>query len=287
MSNGSPHIAVFGPGLMGASLLMALRKKKPEAKLSIWARRDEAVREVMRRGLADSGSTVAAEVAGNAHTIILCVPVDQMEGMAALIAPHIAPDALVTDVGSTKEKLVAALETIFRGGRNFVGSHPMCGSEESGMGAARADLYEGALCVVCPTSASRAELVTRAEALWKSVGGRVKELSPAEHDEAVAAASHVPHVAAAALVELVAQEHPSHRQLCATGFRDTTRIAAGSPELWSAILAENADKTAAALKKLEAILARYREALAAGNREELARKLRSAAEERAKIFPHN
>ena len=287
MSNGSPHIAVFGPGLMGASLLMALRKKKPEAKLCVWARRDEVVREVMRRGLADSGSTDAAEVVIGADTVVLCVPVDRMEGMAALIAPHIAPDALVTDVGSTKEKLVAALEKIFSADRNFVGSHPMCGSEESGMDAARADLYEGALCVVCPTSASRAELVTRAEALWKSVGGRVKELPPAEHDEAVAGASHVPHVAAAALVELVAQKHPSHRQLCATGFRDTTRIAAGSPELWSAILAENADKTAAALTTLEAILAGYREALAGGNREELARKLGSAAEERAKIFPHN
>ena len=270
---------------MGASLLMALRKKNPEAKLSVWARRDEAVREIMRLGLADSGSTDAAKVAIGADNVVLCVPVDRMEEIAKLIAPHIAPDALVTDVGSTKEKLVASLEKIFSTNRNFVGSHPMCGSEESGLDAARADLYEGAVCVVCPTTASRADLVQRAENLWKSVGGRVEILSPGDHDEAVASASHVPHVAAAALVELVEQEQPASSRLCATGFRDTTRIAAGSPELWAAILADNAAKTSGALAELEAILAGYREALAKGDREKIAQRLTSAAAARAKIFP--
>ena len=287
MSNGSPRIAIFGPGLMGASLLMALRSRKPETDLSVWARREEAVREVIERGLADSGSADAAEVARNADIVVLCVPVDRMKETAALVAPHIKPDALVTDVGSTKEKLVSELGQIFSANRNFVGSHPMCGSEESGLGAARADLYEGALCAVCPTDASRPDLVHKAQDLWKSVGGRVKELSPAEHDKAVAATSHVPHVAAAALVELVAQEQPTHRQLCATGFRDTTRIASGSPELWTAILSDNAEKTASSLARLETIIAGYRQAIADGRREDIARMLRSAAEARAKIFPDN
>jgi len=287
MSSRPQHIAVFGPGLMGASLLMALRKKRPEVKLSVWARRDEAVGEVMRRGWADSGSTDAAQVARDADTVVLCVPVDRMGELATLVAPHIAPDALVTDVGSTKEKLVADLEKIFSTNRNFVGSHPMCGSEESGLGAARADLYEGALCVVCPTTASRADLVQRAEGLWKSVGGRVESLSPSKHDEAAASSSHVPHVAAAALVELVAQGHPACRQLCATGFRDTTRIAAGSPELWAAILADNAEKTIAALARLEAVLAGYRGALAKGDRKNIAQRLDSATKARAEIFPGN
>ena len=287
MSHGSTRIAIFGPGLMGASLLMALRARKPDTGLSVWARRQEAVDEVLKRSLSDSGSTDVAEVARSADIIVLCVPVDRMKETAALVAPHLKPDALVTDVGSTKEKLVSDLEKIFSGNRNFVGSHPMCGSEESGMGAARPDLYEGALCAVCPTSESRPDLVQQARDFWKSVGGRVKELSPTEHDAAVAAASHVPHVVAAALVELVAQEQPSRRQLCATGFRDTTRIASGSPELWTAILSDNAEKTASSLARLEAIIAGYRQAIADGRRKDIAQMLRSAAEARAKIFPNN
>jgi prephenate dehydrogenase len=284
MSSGSQHIAVFGPGLMGASLLMALRAKKPETKLSVWARRDEALREVMRRGLADSASSDAAETIRGADVAVLCVPVDRMAEVAVAIAPHTGADTLVTDVGSTKEKLVSRLEKDFAANRNFVGSHPMCGSEESGLDAARADLYEGALCVVCPTSASRPELISRAEELWKSVGARVTQLSPADHDAAAAAASHVPHVAAAALVELIGRERPEFRELCATGFRDTTRIAAGSPDLWSAILAENAEKTAVALSKLEAILASYREAIIKADRQQMTKRLGSAAETRAEIF---
>ena len=284
MSNGLQHIAVFGPGLMGASLLMALRAKRPEAKLSVWARRDEAVAEVMRRGLADSASTDAAETVRGADVAVLCVPVDRMAEVSAAIAPNTGADALVTDVGSTKEKLVSRLENDFAAHRNFVGSHPMCGSEDSGLDAARADLYEGALCVVCPTSAARPELISRAEELWKSVGARVTQLSPAEHDAAAAAASHVPHVAAAALVELMGRERPEFRKLCATGFRDTTRIAAGSPDLWSAILAENAESTAASLSKLEAILAGYREAIVKGDRQQMAKRLGAAAEIRAEIF---
>jgi prephenate dehydrogenase len=285
MSSDQPHVAVFGPGLMGASLLMALRKYSPGTKLSAWARRDEAGQEVMRRGLADSVSTDATEVVRGADTVVLCVPVDRMEEVASAIAPQTGADTLVTDVGSTKEKLVSGLDKIFAAQRNFVGSHPMCGSEESGLGAARADLYAGALCVVCPTQTTRTDLVGRAEDFWKSVGARVAQLSPAEHDAAAAVASHVPHVASAALVELVAREPANFRNLCATGFRDTTRIAGGSPELWSAILAENAEKTSAALAKLEKILADYRQAITNGDRANIERLLASAAENREKIFP--
>lgn len=287
MSSEPTHIAVFGPGLMGASLLMALREKNPAAKLSVWGRREEAVREMMRRGLSDKGSTDAKEVVHGADTVVLCVPVDRMEEIGSSIAPHVGTDTVVTDAGSTKEKLVSRIEKIFATHRNFVGSHPMCGSEASGADAAKADLYEGALCVVCPTGSTRPEFVTRTEKFWQSVGGRTTRLSPAEHDAAAATASHAPHVAAAALVELVAQEPEEFRRLCATGFRDTTRIASGSPALWTAILEENSEKTAAALQKLESILAGFRAAIAGGDHSGISRLLTSAATNRAKIFPGN
>jgi prephenate dehydrogenase len=286
MSSGFSHIAVFGPGLMGASLLMALRQKSPQTKLSVWARRDEAAREIASRGLAEVASTDSVEVLHGADTVVLCVPVDQMAVVASSIAPHAGADTLVTDVGSTKGKMTHSLEQIFSSHRNFVGSHPMCGSEESGLEAARPDLYQGALCVVCPTKSSRKDLVDRAEKLWQMIGARTAILSPEAHDAATATASHVPHVAAAALVELAAQESDEFRKLCASGFRDTTRIAAGSPTLWSAILGGNAEQTAEGLARLEGILKGYREALLRGDRAEIERRLAAAAKNRAKIFPN-
>lgn len=287
MSSGFSHVAVLGPGLMGASLLMALRAKSPRTKLSVWARRKEAADEILRRGLADSAHAEAARTIEGADGVVLCVPVDRMHEVAQSIAPQVGPDTLVTDVGSTKEKLTGSLEKIFAGGKNFVGSHPMCGSEESGLAAARADLYADALCVVCPTPSTRGDLVAKTEQLWKSVGARTARLSPADHDRAAATASHVPHVAAAALVGLIAEEPEAFRALCASGFRDTTRVASGSPDLWAAILSENATQVAASLQKFEKLLADYRAAIGTADRDKIAQMLRAAAEGRAVLFPRN
>lgn len=281
------HVAVVGPGLMGASLLMALRKKSPETKLTAWARREEAACELRERGLADSASTDPATAISGAEAVVLCVPVDRMEETAASISPFVDADTLVTDVGSTKERLCTRLEKIFSTHANFIGSHPMCGSESSGLKAARADLYERALCVVCPTDLTRSDLPQRAERFWHSVGARTVIMSPAEHDAAAAVASHVPHVAAAALVELVASEPEAFRSLCASGFRDTTRIASGSPELWSAILAENSAATCAALEKLEGILAKYRRAISSADHDVVLRMLGEASAARSKIVTEN
>jgi prephenate dehydrogenase len=284
MNSDSPCIAVFGPGLMGGSLLLALRERLPAARTAIWARRDEAVQAVVAQGLAASGSTNAEEVAQSADAIVLCVPVEQMASLAAQIAGAVSPDTLVTDVGSTKEEVVCTLENIFQEHRNFVGSHPMCGSEAAGLEAARADLYQDAMCAVTTTTATRADLADRAEDLWKIVGARTLRLSPEEHDAAVAASSHVPHLAAAALVELIGDSAAS-RALCARGMRDTTRIAAGSPELWTGILSQNRIEVARALARLTHLLDEAREALERGDMSNITTLLAAARAHRAEIFP--
>jgi prephenate dehydrogenase len=264
---------------------MALRRRQPGIRLSAWGRREEAVRDLASRGLADHVSTDAAEVAKGADAIVLCVPVDRLAGLAAEIAPAVAPHALVTDVGSVKAPVVEALEAVFGPGGNYIGSHPMCGSEEAGLGAARADLYEGALCVITPTATSAPARTAEADALWRSVGGRVLEMEPSLHDRAAAFASHVPHIAAAALVEAICAEDGSFRALCAGGFRDTTRIASGSPDLWTAILSQNRGETSRALGSLIAVLEDFRRALDANDTADLARLLASAATHRAEILP--
>ena len=124
----------------------------------------------------------------------------------------------------------------------------MCGSEAAGLTAANADLYQGALCVLTPTPRSKPEALRSVAALWCSVGARILEMEPAEHDRAAAAVSHVPHLIAALLVELAARGNAEARQLCAGGFRDTTRIAAGSADLWTGILASNREEVIAALR---------------------------------------
>ena len=284
MTSDFGSIAVFGPGLMGGSLLMALRARRPELRLGVWARRQAALDDVLRRGLADFSSTDAAEVARVAGCAVLCLPVERMKDLAASIAGAIAPGALVTDVGSVKGPVVAELEEVFAEHGNFVGSHPMCGSEEAGLDAARAALYEGATCVVTPTARSHPELVRQACDLWTTVGGRVLQMDPARHDRAAALASHVPHVAAAALVALVGAERADARELCAGGFRDTTRVASGSAELWTGILALNRAEAARGLGELVEVLAGVKRALEQDKPDNVKALLSSAATVRAEIL---
>lgn len=285
MSDRTGIIAVFGPGLMGGSLLMALRRRRPGVHLAAWARRPEALDTIRHRGLADRVSTDPREIASDADVIVLCVPVDRMGKLAGDIAAVAAPRALVTDVGSVKAPVVAELEAIFNPGGNFVGSHPMCGSEEGGLDAAREDLYEGALCVVTPTPESRPDRTAAAADLWCSVGGRVLQMEPAAHDRAAAFASHVPHIAAAALVEALCSGEPAAKPLCAGGFRDTTRVASGSPELWTTILSQNRVETGRALGALASVLDDFRDALDRNDTDRLSRLLASAASHRAEILP--
>lgn len=276
-------VAVFGPGLMGGSLLMALRERAPQTKLGAWARRPEAIRELESRGLIDFGGVSAEEVASQSGLAVLCLPVDRLAELSRVIAAALPPNAVVTDVGSVKQPVVEDLQKIFARHGSFVGSHPMCGSEEAGLDAARADLYAGAICVVTPTPRSRPDVVGAVTGLWRAVGARTLEMDPAEHDRAAAVASHVPHVAAALLVELVCGEEPRFRDLCAGGFRDTTRVASGSPELWAAILSSNRREVAAALRKFGDSVTILREALERNDRPALRGFLENAAAHRAGI----
>lgn len=283
MSGATQAIAIFGPGLMGGSLLMALRQRSPQTSLRVWARRPGALEELQQKGLADVFSTDAAQIAQGAALAVLCVPVDKLAETARAAAEGLPSDCVVTDVGSVKGQVVADLGKIFPG--NFVGSHPMCGSEASGLAAARADLYENTLCVITPTGHSRAEATRRTVEFWKSVGCRVLQMTPAAHDRAAALVSHVPHVAAAALVALLEDEDNETQAMCAGGFRDTTRIASGSPDLWAAILCQNRAETERALEKLSHILEAFRAAVKANDHARVASLLEQARAKRKAIMP--
>ena len=201
-----------------------------------------------------------------------------MPGLAQQMAPLVEPDALVTDVGSVKGPVVEALNAIFaRAGRGrFVGSHPMAGSEQAGLAAARADLFAGAVCLVTPHPGVALETVEAAAAFWRLVGCEVRTLSPAEHDTAIGLVSHLPHLIAAALVDFICAQDPGAVDFCGNGLRDTTRIASGLPEMWAEIMATN---RAALGGQLDGFIARLQEVsreLARGNDSQVKECLTSA-----------
>jgi prephenate dehydrogenase len=235
-------VTLLGVGLLGGSLGMALRKKGLADSVHGYVRREASVQECLQAGAVDSASTHIAESVQDADLIVLCTPLAQMSALARAALSDISHGVLVTDVGSVKGELVAELEPLFAGrGAIFVGSHPMAGSEKMGISAAKADLFQDAVCVVTPTAKSPANEVSRTENLWRSIGARTLRLSPETHDELVARSSHLPHVLAAHLAHYVLG--PNHvkeqSQLCANGFRDSTRIASGSPEMWRDIVMMN------------------------------------------------
>jgi prephenate dehydrogenase len=173
-----------------------------------------------------------------------------MRSLLEQILPHLSPGTIVTDVGSVKGTVVRDLEALARkAGVHFVGSHPMAGAEKMGVRSAIPDLFNEAVCVVTPTGKSNRAAVSKVESLWKSVGSRVVRLSPEVHDRLVSRSSHLPHLLAAVLVNSVLSDSKSKTQamLCANGFRDTTRIASGSPEMWRDIALANAGEIDKAL----------------------------------------
>ena len=195
---------------------------------------------------------------------MLCTPLAQMRSLVEQMLPAVKRGAIVTDVGSVKSSVVRDLERLVaRAGAHFVGSHPMAGSEKTGVAASRHDLFVDAVCVVTPTPRSNRAAVRKVEKLWKSVGARVLRLAPQAHDELVSRSSHLPHVVAAQLANFVlSPEHPKvQAMLCANGFRDTTRIASGSPEMWRDIAVANRKNLLRALSAFENGLGEFKRAL--------------------------
>jgi len=229
-------LAILGPGLLGGSLALAVRARAPQCRVSIWARREAAVEEVRAAGICDLASTDLAQVVEGADVIVLCVPIGAMPELAQRLAPLVGPTTLVTDVGSVKAPVVEALAPLFQ---RFVGSHPMAGSEQAGLAAARADLFEGTVSLVTPHPGIAPGVAEEAAALWRLVGCEVRTLSPAEHDASIGLVSHLPHLIAAALVDFVCAGTPGAVEFCGNGLRDTTRIASGHPEMWTEIVATN------------------------------------------------
>jgi prephenate dehydrogenase len=235
-------ITIVGVGLLGGSLGMAVRSRRLANQVAGFVRRAASVKECKRAQAVDVATLDLNVAVAGADLIILCTPLAQMRSLVKLMLPSLKRGAIVTDVGSVKGSVVKEICGLVRkAGGHFVGSHPMAGAEKTGVSAARADLFVNAACIVTPTRRTNKAALTNVGQFWKAVGCKVLTLPPETHDLLVSRSSHMPHVVAAALANFVlAPTNPKQQAaLCASGFRDTTRIASGSPEMWRDIALAN------------------------------------------------
>jgi len=277
-------VVIFGVGLIGGSFSLALRKVGAVTEVVGFGRSVATLNEAKQLGILDRiGDDVAREVC-DADIVLVATPVAQMADIFKRIAPHLGANTLVTDGGSTKGDVVAAARASL-GNKlaQFVPAHPIAGGENSGAGAAQADLYQGKKVVLTPLAENSKASVKSVRRAWELCGAAVSEMTPQQHDEVFAAVSHLPHLLSFALVHDLAQRDNCEQLLsfAAGGFRDFTRIAASSPEMWRDICMSNREALMSELQQYAAELYVLHQALESNDAAKLeeifslARKVRS------------
>ena len=281
------RIAVVGFGLVGASFAAAVRAAYPDTRVLAVDIDERTLAEAVERGWATDGAlpddpAFERFVGDGCDLVVLATPVGAAERYFEDLARW-DYRGIVTDTASTKARITALAERVLPHPENFVPGHPMAGSEVNGIEGARPDLFKGAHWILCPDADTPAEHFPRLHELVTSIGARVIALPREDHDEAVAVVSHVPHIMASSLVQL-ASRHADDQQalfrLAAGGFKDSTRIAAGSPKLWCGIAFDNAAALSRGLAEIRDIVGQFAQALEAGDREAMTALLSHAAEAR-------
>jgi len=285
----SKHIAILGLGLMGSSLALGLRKYGFAGTLTAYARREETRAQALDSGLVGAVFADPAEAVNGADIVVICVPIWSIAQLAGQIIDSLKCGAVVTDVGSTKSELLKTLALLFEhSDAHFVGSHPIAGSEKTGLDAGFPDLYAGRMAVVCPSAETPKEAEEAICSLWQAVGSEVVEMSPEQHDAMLASTSHLPHMVAAALARSVADGDPRGKaDFCGTGFKDTTRVASGSADMWVDIIDTNRAALEAELNRFHAELQGLIGILRGGNSDDIRKWLEDAAADRNEILKRN
>ncbi|MFQ5788070.1 MAG: prephenate dehydrogenase [Thermodesulfobacteriota bacterium] len=243
-------VAIIGTGLIGGSIGLGL-KERGLARLIIGVgRRKTSINKALRAKAINEGTINIEKAVREADIIILATSVELIPDLARKIIPMMKRSAILTDVGSTKKYIVSQINMEIKskhnGGKpNFIGAHPLAGSEQRGIESARPDLFEGSVCVLTPTSLNSKKCITKLSKMWKALGAKVSIMTPSKHDEIVALVSHLPHLVASGLVSVVDEKH---WKFAASGLRDTTRVASGDPELWLGICKQNKVRIIKALR---------------------------------------
>ncbi len=271
-------ILVVGVGLLGGSIATASRERGLAKRIIGVGRNQQRIDQAIAAGILDAGTTDLAEAAKQAELVIFCTPVDCIAKDVIAIHPHLSENCIVTDVGSTKGEICQQVDiALGKGKHQFIGSHPLAGSEKTGFEHSSSDLFEQAAVVITPqseTPKSRTDFLVQ---FWTAIGATVHLMDPQTHDRTLAMTSHLPHLVASALAASVKQED---LPLAATGYADTTRIAAGDPELWTSIFLQNSTAMLEAAQEFQQQLATLIDAIEQGNQNRLSELLETGKRQR-------
>lgn len=274
------HVVIVGVGLIGGSIAAALRKRSPGCRITGIGRSMDRLKQAAAAGLLDDIAASPAAVDGlRGGLAVVCLPVGQIAAAVRELVQADDADLLITDVGSVKASIYQELADSEAALRRYVGSHPIAGREQTGFEFAEADLFVDRLCIVTGESSDAAD-VRRIQQFWELLGSRVHLMTADEHDRVLSLTSHLPHVLASVAANCVVGEM---LPFTGTGFRDTTRVAAGSAELWTQILCGNRPYMIEAIQAAEQCLSRVRESLVANDRNGLEQILASASDIRHQL----
>ncbi len=247
----SVNLTILAPGLLGGSVARAARTHGTASRIVLWARRPEVRLKLREQPWCDAVADTPEEAVREAGLVVIAAPVDRIVPLTLQIAPHLAPGAIVTDVGSVKGDIARLGHAALGERAHFIGSHPMAGTEKTCWEHSSAGLFERLTCFVTPLPSSNEGAVAAVVKFWHELGGEPVTLSPDQHDEIVAHISHLPQVLASSLCAFLAKKDPAWRNYSGGGLRDTTRIAASDPSLWRTILEQNRDEVLRALRQYQ------------------------------------
>ncbi len=256
-------LTIVGVGLIGGSIGLAARRQGLAERILGVGRQQASLDQALAVGAIDEASVNLIDAVRQTDLVVFCTPVDRIAEQVLQAAPHCRPGTLLTDAGSTKAAIVAAVDAKLPSHVQFVGGHPLAGSEKRGPDFAEADLFEGRLTILTPTRRTPPQGLEQTRKFWEALGSRVQVMTPEAHDQALAITSHLPHLTASALAGILPLELFG---LTATGFRDTTRVAAGDPALWAAIFLHNRSAMLDAVGALQDRISEFKRALIMNDR---------------------
>lgn len=276
-------VCIIGPGLIGGSVGLGLKKKNLAKTIIGVGHRTSSLERATKMHAIDIGTLNSEGAVKDADIVILATSVNKIIDTAKKIIPFMKRNALLTDVGSTKKYIVEQISHNIRKDITFVGAHPIAGSEQRGVEFASADLFEGCTCIITPIGNHTKEVETISH-LWQLLGAKITYLTPEQHDEILAFVSHLPHLVASCLINSIKK---AHLACGASGLRDTTRIASGDPELWMHIFDQNRENIIKSIDLFITELGGFRNDLLNKNNAKILDRLKNAKLSRDNVFHNN
>lgn len=277
-------VTIIGVGLMGGSLALALKKHKVAKEITGFSNRKTALDEARKKKVIDLVETDLERAVKNADLIVLATPVDTIAKLLTQIHPFLKRNTVVTDLGSAKAAIIETAEKHMDNANRFIGSHPLIGSEKTGVANAADDLFQGTTCILTPTKDTSKSVRDKVKQMWNKLGANVVSLEANEHDEALAYVSHVPHLLSFALMTSTPERLYPY---ASRGFKDMTRISGSSPLMWSDICIANSKNIANSLDQCIERLAHLRKAIVLRDRKALPHLLAAAQKARESFLSKN